>query len=112
MATLTIIEKHVVAFPRFPMDLRFGDTSKQAIPVITVMDVLSFMRTIVMEDKKSNAMLYLNSEPQLIADLIAMPQRNSRETNVLKKRGRGEPEKEMVEENYLNNCIMIYLTEK
>jgi hypothetical protein len=42
------------------VDLRFGATSKQAIPDIAVMDVLlSFMRMIVVEDKKSN---YLNSE--------------------------------------------------
>jgi hypothetical protein len=86
------------AFPQFPMDLRFGDTRKQAIPDITVMDVLSFMRMIVVEDKKSNAMRFVNSEPQLIAELIAMHQRNNWEKNVSKKRGWTEPEKEKVEE--------------
>ena len=91
-------DERLFAFPQFPMDLRFGDTSKQAIPDITVMDVLSFMRMIVVEDKKSNAMRYLNSEPQLIAELIAMHQRNNWEKNVSKKRGWTEPEKEKVEE--------------
>ena len=86
------------AFPQFPMDLRFGDTNKQAIPDITVMDVLSFMRMVVVEDKKSSATL-LNSEPQLIAELIAMHQRNiCREHNVSKKRGWADHEDVMAEE--------------
>lgn len=73
------------AFPQFPMDLRFGGINKQAIPDITVMDVLSFIRMIVVKDKKSRAMNFVNSEPQLIAELIAMHQRNNCEKNISKK---------------------------
>ena len=54
------------AFPQFYIDLRFVTrTSKQAIPDITVINVLSFIFLIMLEDKKSNVMRYLNSDSRV-----------------------------------------------
>ena len=64
-------------FPQLRLKLKNGTaTVKDAIPDFTVMDVGSFLRMAVMEDKRFDG-LSLDSEPQWIAELIAMAQANS-----------------------------------
>ena len=64
-------------FPQLRLKLKYGTaTVKDAIPDFTVMDVVSFLRMAVMEDKRFDG-LSLDSEPQWIAELIAMAQTNS-----------------------------------
>ena len=63
-------------FPQLRLKLIYGGgTVKEAIPDFTVIDVVSFLRMAVMEDKRYNDAI-VNSEPQLIAELIAMIQSN------------------------------------
>ena len=62
---------------RLKLKLKYGaEIVKEATPDFTVMDVVSFLRMAVMEDKRLND-TYLNSEPHLVAELIAMAQANS-----------------------------------
>ena len=64
-------------FPQLRLKLKYGaGIVKEATADFTVMDVVSFLRMAVMEDKRLND-TYLNSEPQLVAELIAMAQANS-----------------------------------
>jgi hypothetical protein len=64
-------------FPQLRLKLKYGGgIVKEATPDFTVMDVVSFLRMAVMEDKRLND-TYLNSEPQLVAELIAMAQANA-----------------------------------
>ena len=62
-------------FPQFRLDLNFGSTVKESVADFTIMDVIYFLRMAVIEDKKYAAE-FLNSEPQLIAELIALFQAN------------------------------------
>lgn len=64
-------EEWLFAFPQLRLKLRFGAVEKQAVPDFVIMDVVSFLRMAVVEDKRLRDEL-LNSEPQLIAELIAL----------------------------------------
>ncbi len=64
-------------FPQLRLKLKYGaGIVKEATADFTVMDVVSFLRMAVMEDRRLNDTC-LNSEPQLVAELIAMAQANS-----------------------------------
>jgi len=68
-------------FPQLRLKLVYGDAIvKEAIPDFTVMDVMSFLRMAVVEDKRHDDELK-NSEPQLIAELIALFQANADDTD-------------------------------
>jgi hypothetical protein len=72
------------AFPQFDLSLSYGNVagSFKAKADFTVMDVLSFYRMAVVEDKRLQDRV-LNCEPQLVAEAIAEAQAN---INVSKKR--------------------------
>jgi hypothetical protein len=83
------------------MKLMYGGpsgTAKEAIPDFIVLDVVSFLRMAVVEDKRFNDEMK-NSEPQLIAELIALFQANAGDkaknsgVNVAKKVKKEEDEK-------------------
>lgn len=61
--------------PQMRFNLCYGDTTKQAVPDMTVIDLLSYARISVLEDKNWDSKL--NSEPQLVAEGIAIKQQNS-----------------------------------
>lgn len=64
-------------FPQYEMVLAYGNnTSYKSKPDFTIMDVLSFYRVAVIEDKREQNSETVNSEPQLIAELIAIHQNN------------------------------------
>ena len=64
------------AFPQMKVPLLYGDaTLKEATADFTILDVLSFYRMAVIEDKRLQDTI-INSEPQLIAEAIALHQAN------------------------------------
>ena len=62
-------------FPQFEFNLQFGALKKTAQPDFSIMDIISFYRMAVVEDKSRNK-AKPNSEPQLIAEAIALHQAN------------------------------------
>lgn len=74
-------------FPQFPSLLRYGDETRDSIADFTVMDVVSFLRAVVLEDKSVDVegKPIDHSESQIIAEAIAIHQSNQ----VLKSKGGG-----------------------
>jgi hypothetical protein len=72
------------AFPQMKVSLTYGDATKEATADFTILDVLSFYRMAIIEDKRFQDHV-VNSEPQLIAESIALHQANS---GISKKRRR------------------------
>lgn len=72
------------AFPQMKVSLTYGAGTKEATADFTVLDVLSFYRMAIIEDKRFQDHV-VNSEPQLIAESIALHQANS---GISKKRRR------------------------
>jgi hypothetical protein len=64
------------AFPQMKTILTFGRGVKEATADFTVLDVLSFYRMAIIEDKRFQDPV-LNSEPQLVAESIALHQANN-----------------------------------
>ena len=61
------------AFPQFPHSILFGTEKCDAIPDFTIMDVLSFYRAFVFEEKSdASSSADSNVEAQLIAEAIAV----------------------------------------
>ena len=78
--------KWLNVFPQLRLKLIYGGgIVKDAIPDFTVVDVVSFLRMAVMEDKKRYSDSFANSEPQLIAELIALSQANAADEAVQKR---------------------------
>jgi hypothetical protein len=74
---LGFYDEWLYVFPQLRLKLLYGRvTEKDAIPDFTVMDVVSFLRMTVVEDKNYDSN-NVNGEPQLIAELIAMLQTNA-----------------------------------
>eukprot|EP01038_Epipyxis_sp_PR26KG_P004422 gene4422-6251_t len=70
-------EKILFAFPQFPHYIYFSNNeSYAATPDFTVMDILSFSRIAVAEDKSEKSSSDKNTEGQLIAEAIAIHQSN------------------------------------
>lgn len=65
-------------FPQLYLPLTFSNTiEREAIPDFTILDVVSFLRMSVIEDKSVDNVL-VNSEPQMIAEAIAAYQQNAK----------------------------------
>ena len=65
------------ACPQFPHQIHFGTEQRIASPDFTIMDVLSFFRAVVIEDKSTDSSVAeVNVEAQLIAEAIAIYQAN------------------------------------
>ena len=65
------------ACPQFPHQIHFGTEQRIASPDFTIMDVLSFFRAVVIEDKSTDSSAAeVNVEAQLIAEAIAICQAN------------------------------------
>jgi len=77
------------AFPQLDVALDFGDVVRQAKADFTVLDITSYYRMAIIEDKRQENET-LNSEPQLIAEAIAIHQQNMMTTNEIRKRKRTE----------------------
>ena len=74
---LGFYERRLFAFPQLSHKIVFGDVRKDAIPDFTVLDVCSFYRMAVIEDKSSaNNSPECNTEAQLMAEAIAICQAN------------------------------------
>jgi hypothetical protein len=63
------------AFPQLQLPLRFGSQAKEAIADFVILDVFTFFRMAVIEDKSTDRLM-VDSEPQLIAEAIASCQQN------------------------------------
>lgn len=63
------------AFPQLDIPLKFGSQDCHAIADFGILDIVSFYRMAVVEDKSVNNEV-LNSEPQLLAEAIAAHQMN------------------------------------
>jgi hypothetical protein len=72
-------------FPQLDLPLYFGETKCSAIADFGVMDVISFYRMLIVEDK-SRFNEKVNSEPQLLAEAIAAYQKNNYEELIGSKR--------------------------
>ena len=70
-------EEWLFVFPQLPLKLIFGTAIKEAIADKTIMDIVSFYRMAVFEDK-SVENVRVNCEPQMIAEAIAVHQQNMR----------------------------------
>lgn len=58
--------------PQFKMNLHFGGgNDRESIPDFLIMDILSYLKMVIVEDKNWNLMKF-NSFPQLFAEIIAM----------------------------------------
>jgi len=79
-------EDWLYAFPQLNLNLCYGEQKCTAKADFAILHVLSFYRMAVVEDKRK-ADHVLNSEPQLIAEAIAMSQ-----ANVASSRKRGSDE--------------------
>jgi hypothetical protein len=61
----------LLALPQLPLMLPYHGGARAATPDITILDILSFLRTCVVKDKSVDNMV-VNSLPQLYAELLAM----------------------------------------
>jgi len=84
LENLGFFEAWLYAFPQMKMPLMYGADKKWASADFTILDVLSFYRLAVVEDKRFQNQV-LNSEPQLIAEAIALQQANSKMSKKRKK---------------------------
>jgi hypothetical protein len=78
--------ERLFAFPKFPLELRFGDFSADATPDFAVFDSHSFCRIAVVQDKCIEEM---DAEAQLMAEAIAMAQANRAKTREGQGQGQG-----------------------
>lgn len=70
------------AFPQMRHTITFGDVKKEAIPDFTIIDVLSYFRIAVIEDKSEDSNdPESKTEAQLVAEAIAIFQANQRMRN-------------------------------
>lgn len=70
-------EGSLYAAPQMRINLFYGDTEKMATPDFTIIDLLSYARIGVVEDKNwEEIMLKSDSTAQLVAEGIAITQRN------------------------------------
>jgi hypothetical protein len=63
------------AFPQLQLPLRFGSQAKEAKADFVILDVFTFLRMAVIEDKSTDRLM-VDSEPQMIAEAIASCQQN------------------------------------
>jgi hypothetical protein len=77
--------------PQFKMTLHFGGESndKESIPDFLVMDILSYLKMVIVEDK-NHSLYRCNSFPQLFAELVAMFAINQCKVEQASKRPRTE----------------------
>ena len=71
---LGFYDNRLFAFPQLPHHIYFGNQSKLAIPDFTIMDILSYFRIAVIEDKSDSDKNQNRIEAQLIAETIAIYQ--------------------------------------
>ncbi len=84
---LGFFDEWLYLFPQFEMDLTYGsDVKATSKPDFTVMDVLTFLRVAVVEDKRVQGQDLIDSEPQLIAELISIHQNNTHKKIELKRK--------------------------
>jgi len=72
---LGYFEDMLFAFPRLKLPLIFGDDEKDAIADFVILDILSYFRMAVLEDKSSDRD-FVDSEAQMIGEAIASCQQN------------------------------------
>lgn len=71
--------------PQFKMNLHFGGgNDKESIPDFLIMDILSYLKMVIVEDKNWSLMKF-NSFPQLFAEVIAMWATNEAKEKETKK---------------------------
>lgn len=75
LSELGFMQEWLWLFPQLSLPLMFGKIAKTAIADFTILDVFSFYRMAVVEDKSENE-IRQNSEPQIIAEAIAVHQQN------------------------------------
>jgi hypothetical protein len=63
-------------FPQLPLKLRSNKRSITSKPDFTLMDVISFYRAVVVEDKKTDERDWSGAEAQLVAEAVSAQQSN------------------------------------
>lgn len=63
-------------FPQLPLRLKSNKRSKISKPDFTLMDIISFYRAVVIEDKKSDDRDLSGAEAQLVAEAVSAQQSN------------------------------------
>ena len=63
-------------FPQLPLRLKSKKQSKISKPDFTLMDIISFYRAVVIEDKKSDDRDFSGAEAQLVAEAVSAQQSN------------------------------------
>mmetsp|Transcript_10488 Transcript_10488/g.9408 ORF Transcript_10488/g.9408 Transcript_10488/m.9408 type:complete len:441 (-) Transcript_10488:52-1374(-) len=83
---LGFYDNRLFAFPGLPHRIYFGSETKDAIPDITIMDILSYFRIAVIEDKTEDNPVNENKiEAQLIAEAIAIYQDRKRSRSLFEE---------------------------
>jgi hypothetical protein len=92
---LGYFEEWLYVFPQYEMVLKYGeDVKNKSKPDFTILDVLSFFRIAVIEDKRELNSDRINSEPQLIAELIALAQKNFETAKNKRKFGESDSDRD------------------
>jgi hypothetical protein len=107
---LGFYDNRLFAFPQLPHHIYFGNQSKLAIPDFTIMDILSYFRIAVIEDKSDSDKNQNRIEAQLIAETIAIYQQRDKD----RKRSRASFEEDVTvnisttsELNFKSNYISV-----
>jgi hypothetical protein len=95
LGKLGFFDGWMYAFPQMKVSLTYGTgVLKEATADFTVLDVLSIYRMAIIEDKRFQDHV-LNSEPQLIAESIALHQANSGMSKKRRRSSRGSSSAEV-----------------
>lgn len=70
LSSLNYFTDWLYVLPEFTLPLKYGKTSEEARADFTVLDIVSFFRMCIIEDKNYDNE-FRNSTPQLIAECIA-----------------------------------------